>query len=228
MIFLVGANSWLVEQLVPVLIGSDKITLVGRSEPLHLKTVKEGDTDSIRFVKTQYRAGENIFRFTDKNERLTLVFAGVGTAPGLIINSDSSIFQTASDSHLVFPLDAVKQALTIMLRAKFGRFIFLGSSQGARGIVGAGMYTTVKAAQRGLSRSIAIEYGRFGVTSNVIDVGFLAGGQDRFLKPSERAAFLSATPSKRPVRVEDVASTIEFVIGNPSVNGAIINVDAAG
>jgi NAD(P)-dependent dehydrogenase (short-subunit alcohol dehydrogenase family) len=182
----------------------------------------------LSFSETNYRAGDNIIPPFDRNEKLTVVFAGVGTSPNLLANITDSEARDASEAHIVFPLSVIRQVAPQMIAAKFGRFIFLGSSQGSRGIVGATLYTTLKAAHRGLSRSVAVEYGRFGITSNVVDAGFMDGGQARFLKKGARESFLKATPSRQPVKVADIASTIQYLIQSPSVNGAILTVDAAG
>lgn len=228
MIVLVGANSWLVSQVSPVLAESDSVHLVGRTRPDWLKGTGDRPSEAISFAVTNYRAGDEVLPPLKATEKLTVVFAGVGTAPNLLANIGDAEVRDASESHIVFPLSVVRQVAPHMISAKFGRFIFLGSSQGSRGIVGAALYTTVKAAHRGLSRSIAVEYGRFGITSNVIDAGFMDGGQARFLKTGARESFLKSTPSMQPVKVADIASAIQHLIGSASVSGAILTVDAAG
>lgn len=54
------------------------------------------------------------------------------------------------------------------LRKRPGRFIVLSSAAGIEGSVGVPVYAAVKGAQRGLAKSLAREWGPFGITVNCI------------------------------------------------------------
>jgi len=224
----IGANSWLVERLVPILLEQESICVVGSSRPNYVDTVAETSRNSLSFVKTDYASSENVVHHLENHDRLTVVFAGVGTVPGLIANTDQAEVSATVESHILFPFSLVSKTLPLMIRAKYGRFIFIGSTEGARGIVGAGLYTIVKAAQRGLSRSIAVEYGRFGVTANVMDLGYLGGGQTRHVSKRKQEFLLDATAPRGKVQISDVASTVSYLVSNSSVNGTVVSVDSAG
>lgn len=228
MIVLVGANSWLASKIGPILSQHDELMLIGRRLPEWAQRQDSGLASRISFTYTSYSAGDGDFpRVLDVDSKLTIVFIGIGVTPGLLAHLEIPEIRDCLDSHLAFPMSLIQAALPTMIVAKFGRVIFIGSSQGSKGIIGATLYTTIKAAQKGLSRSISSEYGRFGITSNVIDVGYLgAGGQADFLTAATKNLFSRSTPSGKFVDPKDVASTILHLIGNSSISGQVVRVDA--
>ena len=228
MIAFIGANSWLVERLVPILLDQEPICVVGSSRPDYVDNIAASSRNSLSFVETDYASRENIVQHLERQDRLTVVFAGVGTVPGLIANTDQSEVSATTESHIVFPYSLVSELLPLMIKANYGRFIFMGSTEGSRGIVGASLYTIVKAAQRGLSRSIAVEYGRFGITANVIDLGYLSGGQTRHVSKEKQEFLVDERTPRGKVQVPDVASTVSYLVSNSSVNGTVVSVDSAG
>jgi 3-oxoacyl-[acyl-carrier protein] reductase len=224
----IGANSWLVERLVPILLEQEPICVVGSSLPGYVENIAASSRNSLSFVETDYSSSENIVHHLETHDLLTVVFAGVGTVPSLIANTDQAEVSATAASHIVFPFSLVSKLLPSMIRAKYGRFIFIGSTEGSKGIVGASLYTIVKAAQRGLSRSIAVEYGRFGVTANVIDLGYLSGGQTRHVSKEKQEFLVDEGTPRGKVQVPDVASTVSYLVSNSSVNGTVVSVDSAG
>jgi 3-oxoacyl-[acyl-carrier protein] reductase len=93
------------------------------------------------------------------------------------------------------------------------------------GDVGSLLYTQFKAAQSGLSRGLAIEYGRFGITSSVIQLGYLGGGMSDAVPEPRRIEFLARTSTSNPVTTNDFWSLVDAVIHNSSLNGSEINLD---
>ena len=224
MIVIVGANAWLTTQIGPLLAKQHRLLLLGRSLPPWAKNLP--DKSRVDFRRTDYHKGENSFVDLVQGEKLTIVFVGIGITPDLLANVSSAELEHFLESHLVYPFELIKGVLPQMMASKFGRFIFVGSSQGSRGIVGAAAYTTIKAAQKGLSRALATEYGRFGITSNVLEIGYLGGGLDRDLQTEVRQSFLRSSPTGKPITVPDVARAIQFILDSASVSGQVIVVDA--
>ena len=126
---------------------------------------------------------------------------------------------------LLFQSQLVREVLNGMIARGFGRLVFAGSVGAMLGDVGSVYYTTLKHAQQGLSRGLAIEYGKLGITSNVIDLGLLSIGlsdemsADRFEEHRNRTAIPSL------VNPRDFWNLVGHLIENPSVNGSAINLD---
>ena len=105
-----------------------------------------------------------------------------------------------------------------MVDAKWGRIVSLSSTsaQGNRGQVN---YATAKAGLQGLTKTLAIELGPFGVTANAVAPGFIV--TEMTAATAERLgvdfeAFQKARADETPVRrvgtPDDIAHTISFLV----------------
>lgn len=120
----------------------------------------------------------------------------------------------------------VKTFLKPMVKAKAGRFIFLGSVS-ALGNPGQANYATTKAGICGLSRSIALEYGARNITSNVIAPGFIETDMTNKLNEAQQKMITDKIPLKRYGQVKDVANLVSFLISNQAdyITGQTIHIN---
>jgi len=120
-----------------------------------------------------------------------------------------------------------------MVAARYGRIISM-SSTSALGNRGQANYATAKAGLQGLTKTLAIELGPFGVTANAIAPGFIetamtAATAERIGTTIEqmREATASIVPVRRGGVPADVANTVAFFAGEESgyVTGQVVYVD---
>jgi 3-oxoacyl-[acyl-carrier protein] reductase len=98
------------------------------------------------------------------------------------------------------------------------RIVNIASVSGIYGSPGNANYSSAKAGMIGLTRSIAIEWARFGVTVNAVAPGFIVtrltaarAAGDQFGIPAEvRDAIVSRIPLGRPGEPDDVATAVSF------------------
>jgi 3-oxoacyl-[acyl-carrier protein] reductase len=120
-----------------------------------------------------------------------------------------------------------------MVDAKYGRIVCM-SSTSALGNRGQSNYSTAKAGLQGLTKTLAIELGPFGVTSNAIAPGFIETAMTK--ATAERIGttiekMREATASMIPVRrggvPDDIANTVAFLVGEEAgyVTGQVLYVD---
>jgi 3-oxoacyl-[acyl-carrier protein] reductase len=116
--------------------------------------------------------------------------------------------------------------------ARWGRIVNL-SSTGALGQVGLTSYSAAKAGVQGLTKTLALELGRLGVTVNAVAPGFVAtamtaGIAERtgqsFHEMQER--FASEIPVGRVGQPEDIAHAVAFFVDERSgyVSGQVLYV----
>jgi 3-oxoacyl-[acyl-carrier protein] reductase len=120
-----------------------------------------------------------------------------------------------------------------MVAAKYGRIVSM-SSTSALGNRGQANYATAKAGLQGLTKTLAIELGPFGVTANAIAPGFIetamtAATAERIGTTIEqmREATASIVPVRRGGVPADIANTVAFFAGEEAgyITGQVVYVD---
>ena len=120
---------------------------------------------------------------------------------------------------------ASKRALKRMISTRWGRIVNIASVVGVRGNPGQANYAAAKAGLIGLTRSLALEVARRGVTVNAVAPGLV-----RTALTDELANFddlVKATPITRPVETEEVAAAVAFLASTDAaaITGQVLCVD---
>jgi 3-oxoacyl-[acyl-carrier protein] reductase len=165
-------------------------------------------------------------------------------APTVLVNNagvlrDNLLFKMTDDDwdtvmnvHLKGSFLMSRAAQAHMVAAKYGRIVCL-SSTSALGNRGQANYATAKAGLQGLTKTLAIELGPFGVTANAIAPGFIA--TDMTAATAARMGvpfddFVKYSAEQIPVRrvgtPDDIAHTASFLCseGAGFVSGQVIYV----
>ena len=143
----------------------------------------------------------------------------------LVVNQDLDSWKKAFDINVSSNFLLSKYLIPVMMQNKWGRFIHISSERGIRGFKGSTAYSASKSALHGFSRSLAKEYGRFGITSNVISLGYFDSGLYRKLNEKMQKEFVKSVPSKKLGTAEDIHHAINFLILSGYANGSVITID---
>ena len=149
------------------------------------------------------------------------------TDDGLLLRMREESFTRVLDTNLTAAYRVAKAASRTMLRRRWGRLVFVSSVVALSGGAGQANYAASKAGLVGLARSLAVELGGRGVTSNVVAPGLVDTAMTAGLPPARRAQVLAATPLGRAAAPEEVAAVIAFLASDAAayVNGAVVPVD---
>ena len=157
-----------------------------------------------------------------------IVVANAGiTRDTLLMRMSEQDFSDVVDTNLTGSFRVVQRASKGMLRAKFGRVIFVSSVIGLFGGAGQANYAASKAGLVGLARSITRELGSRGITANVVAPGFIETDMTDALPAEQQAQYRSQIPAGRFASPEEVAKVITWLASDDAayVSGAVIPVD---
>ena len=155
--------------------------------------------------------------------------AGV-TRDNLLFKMSESDWDTVMGVHLKGAFLMSRACQKYMVDAKWGRIINL-SSLSAVGNRGQVNYSTAKAGLQGLTKTLALELGKFGITANAVAPGFVvtdmtAATAARLGVSFEdfQAGAAKQIPVQRVGQVEDIAHAISFFAseGAGYVSGQIL------
>ncbi|HEY7274202.1 MAG TPA: beta-ketoacyl-ACP reductase [Actinoplanes sp.] len=152
--------------------------------------------------------------------------AGI-TDDTLLMRMSEEQFQRVIDTNLTGAFRCAKRASTKMLRARWGRIIFISSVVGLYGGPGQVNYAASKAGLVGMARSITRELGGRNITANVVAPGFIETDMTEALPEQRKAEIISAVPAGRLAHPDEVAAAVTWLAGDAAayISGAVIPVD---
>jgi 3-oxoacyl-[acyl-carrier protein] reductase len=152
--------------------------------------------------------------------------AGI-TDDTLLLRMSEEQFERVVDTNLTGAFRCAKRASSKMLRARWGRMIFISSVVGMYGGPGQVNYAASKAGLVGMARSITRELGSRNITANVVAPGFIETDMTDVLPEARKAEIIKAVPAGRLAHPDEVAAATLFLAGDSAayISGAIIPVD---
>jgi 3-oxoacyl-[acyl-carrier protein] reductase len=186
-------------------------------------------TDISRPEEVKKAVEETVERFG----RIDILVNNAGVIrDNLLFKMSDSDWDTVMDVHLKGAFLMSREVQTFMVHQKHGRIINL-SSTSALGNRGQANYSTAKAGLQGLTKTLAVELGPYGITVNAVAPGFIETDMTRQTAkrigmPFEEFVSMSIRqiPARRSGQPEDVANAVAFFADERSsyVNGQILYV----
>jgi gluconate 5-dehydrogenase len=116
-----------------------------------------------------------------------------------------------------------------MIKQRYGRVVNVGSCTCVFGMEGIGPYCASRGGILQLSRSLAAEWGRHGITVNVLAPGWFKTAQNQALYDNEKWVeyITDRIPLGRPGRPNDLDGTVIFLASDASayITGQLLLVD---
>jgi NAD(P)-dependent dehydrogenase (short-subunit alcohol dehydrogenase family) len=114
-----------------------------------------------------------------------------------------------------------------MIAQAFGRIINISSVVGQSGNFGQANYSSSKAGLIGLTKSVALEVAKRGITVNAIAPGFIDTDMTKKMPAQAIASAIEQTPKRRLGQPDEVAHVVRFLVDEKAgyITGAVYNVN---
>ncbi|MDR1573328.1 MAG: glucose 1-dehydrogenase [Clostridiales Family XIII bacterium] len=182
------------------------------------------DVSSVTEVKAMIRFAFDVFGSLD----ILVNNAGISTAGSIESLSHDEISRVL-DTNVKSMFNCCKEAIPHMREAGFGRIINIASTAMYTGGGGGAHYAASKAAVMGLTRNLAREYGRYGITANALAISLIDTDlfRSRYPDPADRERAVAGVPAGRAGTPEDVGYASAFLASPLAayINGDIIDID---
>jgi NAD(P)-dependent dehydrogenase (short-subunit alcohol dehydrogenase family) len=193
-----------------------------------VESVRTGRPDAVCLpfrldVRDSAATEDVVARVCDALDGLDVVVPNAGVNKGgLLMSLSDEDWRDTIDTNLTGAFHVCREALPALLAARFGRFVFI-SSVGQGGGLGQAAYSASKAGLAGLSQAISKEYGRKGITSNVLVLGVFDTEMTRTgLSERNREFWTNYCPAGRTGDLSEVSRALLFLASPEAgfVNGS--------
>jgi 3-oxoacyl-[acyl-carrier protein] reductase len=143
-----------------------------------------------------------------------------------LVNMSENEWDEVIKTNLYGPFYLTQQLLPKMQQRMFGRIINI-SSIAVRGAFGKTNYSAAKAGLIGMTKSLALEVGKYNITVNAVCPGYIDTNMSAKIPAKYRKEFLSQIALGRIGSSEEIANTVAHLASDESsyITGAVIDIN---
>ena len=213
------------------------VTITGRNAQRLKKAASElGISFQVADVTDREAVRGALAAATESNGAVDVLVnnAGVAEAAPFVRASEEHWDQTLA-VNLTGVYNCTKSVIEGMLQRGSGRIVNVASTAGLAGYAYVSAYCAAKHGVIGLTRALALEYARKGITVNAVcpgytDTDIVQRSLDKIVEATGRtreealAELVGSNPQGRLVRPDEVADTVVWLCRQDSINGQAIAV----
>lgn len=224
MIILTGASGGIGQAILSSLREIDDVIAIFHSKPI--STEKLDGVESYQVDLTcESEVNQFVLKIKSKLSKIIVIHAAAISIDNLAIKFDTEDWIQSINLNLDGNFYLTRALLNSMIEERWGRIIHMSSIAALRGVKGTLAYSTSKTGLLGMSKVLANEYARFGITSNVLIPGYINTGLIDNLDEKSRLKILESIPSKKFGSPSNIVNAINFLINSEYVNGSSIKID---
>jgi NAD(P)-dependent dehydrogenase (short-subunit alcohol dehydrogenase family) len=225
MIILTGASGGIGHAILPLLSTLDNVIALYNNNHPNVTGLTGVSTYKVDLTSEQDVANF-VLASQERFEKITIIHAAaLARSDKLAVQFQTEDWDDVMNVNLKGDFLLTRALLMTMIRQNWGRIIHISSVAGIRGIPGTLAYSATKSGVIGMSRVLANEYARFGITSNVLLAGYFNTGLVETLSDKMRKKILESIPSGQLGDPINIFNAVKFLIESDYVNGSAINID---
>lgn len=224
MIILTGASGGIGQTILPSLAELDNVIAISHSKPLNVDQLDDIESYQVDLT-SESQVNKFVLKIKSRLSKVVLIHAAVISLDNLAVKFETEDWNQSINLNLNGNFFLTRALLTTMIEDGWGRIVHMSSIAAIKGVSGTIAYSTSKTGLLGMSKVLANEYARFGVTSNVLILGYFNTGLIDTLNEKSRQKILVSIPSKRLGSPSNIVNAIDFLIKSEYVNGSAVNID---
>ncbi|HEX4445310.1 MAG TPA: 3-oxoacyl-ACP reductase FabG [Polyangiaceae bacterium] len=163
-----------------------------------------------------------------RHGKLDVLVANAGISiDGLLLRLKDEDLEKLWATNVRGAIACARAASKPMMRARWGRIVFMSSVVGEMGNAGQTAYAATKAAVIGAARSIAREYASRNVTANVVAPGYIDTDMTASMTAEQKAGLVKVVPLGRTGTARDIAAACLYLASDEAgyVTGQVLRVN---
>jgi len=214
-----------------------RVTLLGRNaERLRKKAQELGTESQVADVTDRDQVAAAFAAAAEQNGTVTILVNNAGAAEAMPFGKmDDALWDSLIAVNLTGVYNCTKAAIGAMAEAGSGRVVNIASTAALTGYAYVSAYCAAKHGVVGLTRALALEYARKGVTVNAVCPGYtnteiIEKAIDKIVAATGRsrdealAEMVKVNPQRRLIEPEEVAATVMWICQQESITGQAIAV----
>jgi acetoacetyl-CoA reductase/3-oxoacyl-[acyl-carrier protein] reductase len=168
---------------------------------------------------------QNLGNVIQNFSKIVLINCAGTNYNALAHKADSLRWANVINSNLIGTFNVIQTVLPLMREQGYGRIINFSSIVAQIGIAGTSAYAASKSGLWGLSKCLAVENAKKGITINTLNLGYFDIGMINEVPENIRAEIKSKIPFGNFGNPEDIFRAVNFLIQDQYITGSSIDIN---
>ena len=214
-----------------MMIKKKNIALIGASSGIGIELQKVINISKYNIIKTTSKklditSKSQTDEFFQKN-KIDILINLAGKKHDFTLNEQDTYpyYKDMIDVNIIGSLNLLSSCLNGMRERNYGRIIMVSSVFSVLNIPKQGVYSATKTFLDKIVKTSSLENIGYGVTSNTIQLGYCGWGMGLNTTQENIEKAKNKIGLKRFIKIEELYSTIEYIINNEYVTGQNLRID---